>query len=296
MVCEYAILGASPGSSHHFATQALSLLCFTSRKSAACVLHFAQCLCCGASLSIFGATLSPRSVSRLGSLFLRLIRLGSHFSVCILRHLMSHQRALSLLKLGFTQCAPCAIGSLCNARCSQAGRTDLRFPWSLRFDWGPTLFPRVLPLFCLAAYALCVLNQWLGACSCRWSTLLHCVPRLCQGTSASFLGVLRPQYVGAPFADFVFALECDPADGPVLYDAFQYCVGGFICQVRTWLSGACFSRLRCPFRPVWLHSVGWYLSILAIGHASASTSGLMMTAQSVSTGFIRVSQGVRSVS
>ena len=69
VVCECTISVPPPGSSHHFATQTLSLLCFTSRKSATWVFHFAQFLCCGAYLSVFGATLSLRSVPRLGSFF-----------------------------------------------------------------------------------------------------------------------------------------------------------------------------------------------------------------------------------
>ena len=69
VVCECTISVPPPGSSHHFATQALSLFCFTSRKSATWVFHFAQFLCCCAYLSVFGATLSLRSVPRLGSFF-----------------------------------------------------------------------------------------------------------------------------------------------------------------------------------------------------------------------------------
>ena len=92
-----------------------------------------------------------------------------------------------------------------------------------------------------------------------------------QGTSASFLGVLRPQYVGAPFADYVFALECDSAAGPVFFYAFQYCVGVLLPGKDLAVLCLFFSAsMSIPARMV---AQCWF------SHASASTDGLMMTAQ-----------------
>ena len=64
---------------------------------------------------------------------------------------------------------------------------------------------------------------------------------------------------------------------------------GYICQDEdSAVLLHFFPDFDVPFRPVWLHCIGRYLSVSAIGHVSASTGQLTMTAELVSTVFISV--------
>ena len=131
-----------------------------------------------------------RRRSHLDSSFSSLDTIGFFISQCVFCAIScrTSQGALSLLKLGFTWCAPYAIGSPCNGGKMLPGRQDrLEVLLVSSFPLGSDSFSSCVPLFCQAAYAPHVLDrrlnlsvQWLGAVSACYGASLATTQALLQ--------------------------------------------------------------------------------------------------------------------
>ena len=168
-----------------------------------------------------------------------------------------------------------AVSACCDASC-RSQRISPHFEEQGRLHVRPHDFSLQV---CLASLFACCARQherphvcW--PVGCLLFPVLRCV---LPGFRTSFF---VHQHVGATMTDCVFALE-----NAILFSSPR-CVPrlcwGTSARVRTCLSCHMF------FQGFDVPSVGWYLFTKAIGHVFASTGGLMMPAQPVSTVLISI--------